>query len=239
MVEPKIAELMRTMLLTQHELNRHQHLEWQTQEYPWLTAMLTETAELVEQLSPIWKWWKKGDVNSISLQQIQMEVVDVWHFILSDILQQMWDEMELESFDDIPFLGTSGHKTYYFAILSIRAHPLELGPIVEFEKAIDNAQKFVSACLAEGRDPGVYLRYFFNLVSNVGLDVDTLYKKYVGKAELNKFRWANGYGDTYRKVWGEKEDNVVLSEILQTVDADATLPAKLQTELKARYEATA
>jgi hypothetical protein len=47
-----------------------------------------------------------------------------------------------------------------------------------------------------------------------GLDLDTLYRLYVGKNILNQFRQDNGYKEgTYVKVWDGSEDNVVMKRI--------------------------
>ena len=51
---------------------------------------------------------------------------------------------------------------------------------------------------------------FFDLVVMSGLDLETLYRLYVGKNILNQFRQDNGYKDgSYIKVWATEEDNVV------------------------------
>jgi hypothetical protein len=48
-----------------------------------------------------------------------------------------------------------------------------------------------------------------------GLGMDELYRFYIGKNILNGFRQDHGYKDgVYKKVWDGKEDNVVMSEIL-------------------------
>ena len=41
---------------------------------------------------------------------------------------------------------------------------------------------------------------FFEIISNLGIDVEDLYKRYVVKNQLNTFRQKNGYKDgTYRR----------------------------------------
>ena len=55
---------------------------------------------------------------------------------------------------------------------------------------------------------------FFDLVIMSGLDLESLYKLYVGKNILNQFRQDHGYKDgSYIKVWDGKEDNVVMKKI--------------------------
>ena len=58
---------------------------------------------------------------------------------------------------------------------------------------------------------------FFNLVSMSGLNLETLYRLYVGKNILNQFRQDNGYKDgSYIKVWNGEEDNLVMKRIWET-----------------------
>jgi len=55
---------------------------------------------------------------------------------------------------------------------------------------------------------------FFDLVLMSGLDLESLYKLYVGKNILNQFRQDNGYKDgSYIKVWAGEEDNVVMKRV--------------------------
>jgi hypothetical protein len=47
--------------------------------------------------------------------------------------------------------------------------------------------------------------------------MDELFKLYLGKNCLNKFRQNNGYKEkTYLKMWGEEEDNVFMKKIVDT-----------------------
>ena len=46
-------------------------------------AFVIEGAEAIEHHG--WKWWKKQDCD---LPQLQMEIIDIWHFLLSEILLQ-------------------------------------------------------------------------------------------------------------------------------------------------------
>ena len=55
---------------------------------------------------------------------------------------------------------------------------------------------------------------FFDLVIMSGLNLESLYRLYVGKNILNQFRQDNGYKDgSYIKVWNGEEDNVVMKRI--------------------------
>jgi hypothetical protein len=51
------------------------------------------------------------------------------------------------------------------------------------------------------------------------MNVDKIYKLYMGKNILNKFRQDNGYKlKTYKKIWNGQEDNVYLMQIIDKID---------------------
>ena len=59
------------------------------------------------------------------------------------------------------------------------------------------------------------LTNYFRVALKCGVSLDILFEKYIGKNVLNKFRQDHGYKEgSYRKIWGGKEDNEVLLEIL-------------------------
>ena len=57
------------------------HPDWRGQGYPWYRAIWVECAELLDHYG--WKWWKH---QTPDLEQVQLELVDIWHFGLSDLL---------------------------------------------------------------------------------------------------------------------------------------------------------
>ena len=58
---------------------------------------------------------------------------------------------------------------------------------------------------------------FIDVAIISGLNLHTLYKLYIGKNILNKFRQDHGYKDnSYIKIWNGKEDNVIMQNILST-----------------------
>lgn len=62
----------------------------------------------------------------------------------------------------------------------------------------------------------IYTFHFFVLAKAVKLDLDELYKIYLGKNLLNQFRQNNGYKEgTYIKIWNGEEDNVAM---LRTIE---------------------
>jgi len=68
-----------SMLTLQDDVNRLIDPCWRASGNPFLRAAMMEAAEALDHHG--WKWWKK---HSIDLPQLQLELVDIWHFLLSD-----------------------------------------------------------------------------------------------------------------------------------------------------------
>jgi hypothetical protein len=87
----------------------------------------------------------------------------------------------------------------------------------------------------DGQKFDIILEDFMIVSMQCGLNMKTLYKFYVGKNMLNKFRQDNGYKDgTYKKVWNGVEDNVVMTELLEN---SSLSPDELYQELDKAYKA--
>ncbi|HIE58869.1 MAG TPA: dUTPase, partial [Hydrogenothermaceae bacterium] len=71
------------MLKLQNQLNTKINPNWRKgrNHVDFARATWLECAELVESLP--WKWWKK---QTPDIENVQIEVVDIWHFIMSFIL---------------------------------------------------------------------------------------------------------------------------------------------------------
>ena len=76
-----LPEQASTMLSLQTSMNIKVDPNWVEARYPYLRAVVIEAAEAIEHHG--WKWWKKQEKD---LPQLQMELIDIWHFILSEIL---------------------------------------------------------------------------------------------------------------------------------------------------------
>jgi len=78
-------------------------------------------------------------------------------------------------------------------------------------------ERFAASTLAAQQQFDV--KGFARLMRASGLKFDDLYRRYVGKNVLNLFRQDHGYKDgSYRKVWGEREDNEHLVELVNALD---------------------
>lgn len=194
------------MLTIQDELNRHHDVEWRYRlsDTQLRSAILVETAELLEHLG--YKWWKQNPVN---LAQAQLEVVDIWHFLLSLILQS----------------GMS-HHTVLENLNNINTN--RLNPINQ-EQAIYLALRFINTSINTisinstgiGSSLSQTLEVFSSLARGLSMNLDCLYKLYLGKSVLNIFRWNHGYKENlYTKNWDGKEDNEHLMEIMNSLETN-------------------
>ena len=194
------------MLGLQETMNATVNPDWKSAGYNWYRAIWLETAEAVEHTP--WKWWKKGEPN---IEQIKLELVDIWHFILS---QSIIENHQL-ALNSSEFYGN---------------HPLmeatELAFILE---GIAHG-----ALSSELEDINLY---FFSALYKLDMSFDDLYKLYIAKNTLNLFRQANGYKTGgYIKIWNGLEDNEVLTNLLNfSNDSDPNFPNVLYADLEAVY----
>jgi len=186
-------------------------------EINWLRCIHMEVAELID--STPWKHWK-NIADAPDMNNIHIELVDVWHFLMSYILQEtnipkavsmvnthcIYEAIELEDLD-IKLVVKEAEKLSYIALA------IETGNMPQFS----GVERFIDQ--------------FFRCCKLSGLSFSWLQKLYIGKNSLNKFRQDNGYKEgSYQKTWNGKEDNEVLIEILEGMEDSTfeTVYKKLQ-----------
>ncbi len=205
-----------TMLTLQAQMNAKINPDWINAAYPYLRAVVVEGAEAMEHRG--WKWWKKQQCD---LEQLQMELVDIWHFTLSHIL----------------LVNAGDHLLAMHALLNSA-----VATTITFDEKpwviaeLDLVSKLeLSIGLAVSRRISIPL--FNALLADCNMDWQGLYCQYVGKNVLNFFRQDHGYKEgTYRKLWGGREDNEHLVEIMGTLSSEAgDFQHQLYTQLKLRY----
>ena len=77
-----LREQASTMLTLQMSMNEKVDPDWIAARYPYLRAVAIEGAEAIEHHG--WKWWKKQEKD---LPQLQMELIDIWHFVVQASLE--------------------------------------------------------------------------------------------------------------------------------------------------------
>jgi C_GCAxxG_C_C family probable redox protein len=180
-----------TMLELQDAMNRKVNPDWRDAAYPWYRAIWTECAEMLDHYG--WKWWKHQKPD---MAQVHLEIVDIWHFALSDLILHN-DSMEKAAEQALEGL----------------AQPAEM---VDLRASIE--QLAMSTIQHQSADIG----RFAQVMKVADLSFDELFKTYVGKNVLNFFRQDHGYKEgSYIKLWNGREDNEYLAEILSGLDADS------------------
>ena len=192
------------MLALQANMNAKVDPNWITARYPYLRAVAIEGAEAIEHHG--WKWWKKQDKD---ISQLQMELVDIWHFILSEILLRNDDNL----LTPLEYLlnALSDANSLQLIELDNTAYKLNETDLVT------KLELLIAISIARRIDLGL----FESIMRDCELTWTDLFCQYVGKNVLNMFRQDNGYKEgTYRKMWEGREDNEHLVEILESLDPD-------------------
>ena len=187
-----VKQQTRAMLQLQDDMNSKVHPAWREQGNAWYRAIWIECGELMDHFG--WKWWKHQTPDT---EQVALELIDIWHFGLSILLESG------ASVDDI------ADKV---------AHELDI-TTDQPDFRLD-VEAFTAATL---NDQGFHLELFGRLMAGVNMSYAELYRRYVGKNVLNFFRQDNGYKDgSYRKIWADgREDNEHLVEVVDALDAGA------------------
>lgn len=213
------------MLQLQDRLNREVHPEWIKQDFNWSRAIYVESVELLEHVG--WKWWKKQELN---LKQAQLELVDIWHFILSNALVEADGNIQKATLALVEEWDITLDKVV------VMAGSGEPSSVANFD-----LQRQIEMFGAMAGVSGVIiLPLFRHICERLELSDSGLFEIYVTKNVLNLFRQANGYKTgQYKKSWFGQEDNEVLMEIVMNMPELLLAPDELMAQLKARYSAVA
>lgn len=189
---------IKEMLELQHQLNAVINPDWKTAKNPWTRAIWVESAELLDHIG--WKWWKAQGTN---VAQAHIELVDIWHFILSQFAET-GDDMDVVASELHHRLFDQGRRVIF---IRNKIHSLN-------EMNLRDRVEAMASLAASGND---CTAAFAACCEELELDWDELRRIYIGKNVLNLFRQANGYKQgTYIKDWNGAEDNVRLEETMKS-----------------------
>lgn len=189
---------IKEMLELQHQLNAVINPDWKTAKNPWTRAIWVESAELLDHIG--WKWWKAQGTN---VAQAHIELVDIWHFILSQFAET-GDDMDVVTSELHHRLFDQGRRVIF---IRNKIHSLNEMNLLDRVEAMASLAASGNDCTAA----------FAACCEELELDWDELRRIYVGKNVLNLFRQANGYKQgTYIKDWNGAEDNVRLEETMKS-----------------------
>src|SRR4030095_14802791 len=79
----KVERQLAAMAELQDALNVNVHPQWRDQGHAYYRAIWVECAELLDHYG--WKWWKHQHTD---LEQVKLEIVDIWHFGLSQLIRE-------------------------------------------------------------------------------------------------------------------------------------------------------
>lgn len=214
------------MFLLQKELNDSTNgKNWELginqfgKEINWLRCIHMEVAELID--STPWKHWKNINANP-DINNIHVELVDIWHFLMSYILQET----------NVPR-----------AVSLVNTHCIyEASNEIDTKLMVKEAEKlsYIALAIETGNMPtfsGIerFIDQFFRCCKISGLSFTWLQKLYIGKNCLNQFRQDNGYKEgIYKKIWNGKEDNVVMVSLLEKIESVSF--NELYENLRIEYE---
>ena len=206
--------MVATMADMQEHHNRNVHPLWRDQDYAYYRAVWVECAELLDHFG--WKWWK---LQRPDLDQVKLEIVDIWHFGLSDLmrggaLDGSVAEMLHATASAPDGAPSAGGEAFRLAVEELAASTL-------------GGRRFA-------------MEPFVAVLSSLPLPLDELFRMYVGKNVLNNFRQEHGYKTgQYRKLWQGREDNEHLVELLMALDCPPEeMPLRLYDHLSDRYAAS-
>ena len=209
------------MFSLQKTMNTKVDPEWIRARYPYLRAVAIEGAEAIEHHG--WKWWKKQDKD---LAQLQMELIDIWHFLLSEfLLRHEGDEHKALAHLTEHLKAINSQSNLDFDNQNIQVDSCDL---------IRKLELLIGTAIA-GR---IELSLFESIMTDCELTWTELYCQYIGKNVLNIFRQDNGYKKgSYKKIWRGKEDNEHLVEILNSLDPSSTdFKEQIYLSLKRAYQ---
>ncbi len=207
-------EAILNMLQMQHRMNSRVHGDWINQHFEWYRATWIECGELMDHVG--YKWWKK---QAADMEQVRLEVVDIWHFGMSALI-----------LPDTDLEALAGEIADDFTVGA---------PVGSDEQSASQRIHAATEALAQHalETKGFSVPLFHALMQVCDLSAEALYRHYVGKNVLNFFRQDHGYQDgTYIKEWQGREDNEHLSELLESLDANAAgFPQAVYEALTSRY----
>ena len=199
-------------------------LDLHNKKYDFWMAVLDETVEVLN--SKHWKWWKNSDeMGNIDWNNIQVELIDLFHFILSLTIQN-----DMESVVFTQLINAEINKEEMFK-----------NKIKDKSFFTDFWNNFLMA--VQMKNLPLLAVYWVEFWYRAGGSLNRLFLEYRLKAALNNIRQEYGYGkaNTYQKLWvdietGEKvEDNVIAWKLAKDLEINENLSEEITTRLRKYY----
>ena len=185
-----LKQLLMDVLDSQEALNCAIDPDWRAKRYPWRRAIWVECAELLESFP--WKWWvKEGHPD---LDNITIELVDIFHFLLSYYLELIPNKEKLAEM-----------------LVAKWELATQECPIHRDQETILQAIELLA--LESLTNVGSMLFFRFGMLCYLcGVDLPRLSRVYFGKNALNEVRAI--LRNSYSRDWNGVEDNKVMLKAL-------------------------
>ncbi len=190
----------------------------------WKRCIYMESAEAIDSIS--WKHWKNIE-GWIDKNNFNVELIDIWHFIMSYLLTKDSIENTCNFIID---------NISWYEVKVKLPNKLDKENNLLIDKILEPYEKLMLLSLSK-RDSIEYraelVRQFFTCLNSAWINFEDLYKLYIWKNVLNKFRQDHGYKQwTYIKIWNWQEDNVAMQKILENTTWFDNIYSKLEEEYK-------
>ena len=206
------------MLSMQDLLNKTVNPNWKEAGNDWSLAVLLEASEAIDHTG--WKWWKEQVPN---IPQLKLEIVDIWHFIISEIMSDNSVTLEEMKYSELADLIIEVVDEVYKDLEG-----------TEDKEILTNTRAALRYLAYRAAISDSMLEVFSEVMFSLKMTWSELYKIYIGKHSLNMFRQEHGYKDgSYIKDWssyklvnttttnsGVCEDNDHLHDIMLGIDED-------------------
>ncbi len=213
------TSMLLAMLDLQDSMNKKIDVDWLGKRHAYLRAVLVEATEALEHYG--WKWWKK---QTPDMPQLRIELIDIWHFILSEYLLRSHGNHAAAA--QAITHDWAADNVLAFDGTQYDVHAMDIRGQLELLTALSAVRRLCMPLVAR-------------LFAAVELTPHALFREYVSKNVLNHFRQDRGYKTgEYQKTWDGAEDNVHMAALLDAITvADTHLPDALYRALAARYDA--
>lgn len=212
------AGMLLAMLELQDSMNTKIDSDWLAKRHAYLRAVLVEATEALEHYG--WKWWKK---QTPDMAQLRIEMIDIWHFVLSEYLLRSGGDKSAAA--NVMMAEWTSDAMLAFDGQQFDIAELDLRQQLELLAALSAVRRLCLPLVAQ-------------LFAACELPPATLFRDYVSKNVLNHFRQDRGYkSGEYKKFWDGAEDNVHMAAMLETISvSDTDLPDALYRALAERYD---
>jgi len=240
----KVVSLFRLQASLNFTTNGEVWLEGYTKENRVIDWVAAFKGELFESLDCFpWKHWANID-GHVNVSNLRMEIVDSIHFGMSILIDNYYKSLKIR---DLNYLQNHIMLTTTYTPVDRLTYNSKIDEVIEglvtkesiktlrsevdillqgFYNEVTDTKSRIVMLLKQlsfyTYDTDNLLVRFLALCVILGkeykgFNFNSLYKLYIGKHMLNKFRQDNGYKtQEYTKLWGDVEDNVYLLEIVDS-----------------------